>query len=132
MGSKMAVSFANIFVTTVETEIINLIPNKPLIWKRYIDGIFSLRNIDRKAVPAFTNLANNFYPTVKCTADISDTEMTFLDTCVYKGERFAKESILDLHVHFKPTETFRYTPPAPGVKKGFIKGKALMRLRTNS
>ena len=38
--------------------------------------------------------------------------------------------------HFKPTETFQYTYYSPchppGVSKGFIKGKALRLLRTNS
>ena len=73
---------------------------------------------------------------IKFTAEISDQEITFLDTCVYKGERFKKESILDVRTHFKPTETFQYTHFSschpPGVRKGFIKGEALRLLRTNS
>ena len=69
-------------------------------------------------------------------AEISETEATFLDTKVYKGVRFNKDSILDVRPHFKPTETFQYTnfyschPPC--VTKGFIKGEALRLLRTNS
>ena len=59
-----------------------------------------------------------------------------LDTCIYKGDRFKKESILDIKTHFKPTETFQYTHfyscHPSGVKKGFIKGEALRLLRTNS
>ena len=46
------------------------------------------------------------------------------------------DSILDIKTHFKPTETFQYThfssSHPPGVKKGFVKGKALRLLRTNS
>ena len=42
MGTKMAVSFDNIFRTAVETEIINWSHFKPLTWKRYIDDVFSL------------------------------------------------------------------------------------------
>ena len=67
---------------------------------------------------------------------MSETEITFLDTKVYKGVRFDKESILDVQTHYKPTETFQYTNfyscHPPGVKKGFIKGEALRLLRTNS
>ena len=67
---------------------------------------------------------------------MSATEITFLDTKVYKGVRFDKESILDVQTHYKPTETFQYTNfyscHPPGVKKGFIKGEALRLLRTNS
>ena len=106
MGTKMAVSFANIFMAEVETDIINQSPNKPLIWKRYIDDIFSLWNTNKEAIHNFTKLANSFHPTIKFTAEISDTEITFLDTCVYKGDRFKKHSILDVRTHFKPTETF--------------------------
>ena len=58
------------------------------------------------------------------------------ETNVFKGERFAEKSILDIETHFKPTETFQYTHFSSchplGVKKGFIKGEALRLLRTNS
>ena len=67
---------------------------------------------------------------------MSETEITFLGTKVYKGVRFDKESILEVQTHYKPTETFQYTNfyscHPPGVKKGFIKGEALRLLRTNS
>ena len=39
----------------------------------------------------------------------TQTEITFLDTKVYKGDRFHKESILDVQTHYKPMETFQYT-----------------------
>ena len=129
MGTKMAGSFANIFMAAVETEIISRSHLKPLTWKRYIDDVFSLWNINRGEISSFIELANNYHPTIKFTAEISDTEITFLDTCVYKGERFNKESILDVRTHFKTTETFQYTHftscHPPGVRKGFIKGEAL-------
>ena len=135
MGTKMAVSFANIFMVEVETEIINQCPNKPLIWKRYID-IFSLWNRNKEAIHNFTKLANSFHHTIKFMAEISDTEIAFSDTCVYKGDRFKKHSILDVRTHFKLTETFQYTHfdscHPPGVRKGFLKGEALRLLRTNS
>ena len=80
--------------------------------------------------------ANNFHPTIKFTAEISETDITFLDTIMSKEERFRNESNLDIRTHCKPTETFQYTfftlSHPPGVKKGFIKGKALRLLRTNS
>ena len=41
MGTKMAVAFANIFMSVVETEILNFSKAKLLEWKRYIDDIFS-------------------------------------------------------------------------------------------
>ena len=84
----------------------------------------------------FIEQANKFHPTGKFTAEISEKEITFLDTNVYKRQRFYKEALLEVRTHYKPTETFHYTNfyscPPPGVTKGFIKGEALRRLRTNS
>ena len=81
--------------------------------------------------------AKKFHPTIKFTAEISEKEITFLDTVVYEGERFLKEVILpDVKTHYKPTETFQYTHYSschpPGVKRGFIEGEAIRLLRTNS
>ena len=42
MGTKVAVAFANTFMSAVETEIISKSKIKPLEWKRYIDNVFSL------------------------------------------------------------------------------------------
>ena len=42
MDTKMAVDFANIFMSEVETEILKASDIKPLQWKRYIDDVFSL------------------------------------------------------------------------------------------
>ena len=136
MGTKVAVSFANIFMSAVETEIINKSKIKPLEWKRYIDDVFSLWDTSREEIDQFILEANRHHPTIKFTAEISDKETHFLDTTIFKGERFHKDSILDISTHFKPTEKFQYTHytscHAPGVKKGFIKGEALRLLRTNS
>ena len=105
----MAVSFANIFMAMIEIEIINHCTKKPLVWKRYIDDVFSLWDTNLEEVNAFIEQANRYHPTIRFTAEISDKEITFLDTRVYKGARFEKESILDTRTHFKPTETFQYT-----------------------
>ena len=108
-GTKMAVAFANIFMSAVEPRLIRQSPTESLVWKRYIDDVFSLWDINKEEIGSFIELANNHHPTIKFTADISETEITFLDTCIYKGDRFKKESILDVKTHFKPTETFQYT-----------------------
>ena len=67
----------------------------------------------------FIEEANSFHPTIKFTAEISENEITFLDTVVFKGERFIKESILDslqadgnLSVY-----PFYLVPPSGGKKR---------------
>ena len=136
MGTKPAVSFANIFMAEIEKNVMQQNNTKPREWKRYIDDVFSLWDCNRNEVERFIEQANTFHPTIKFTAEISENEIIFLDTVVFKGERFIKESILDIKTHYKPTETFQYTHftlcHPPGVKRGFIKGEAIKLLRTNS
>ena len=125
MGTQMAVAIANIFMAKIEIEILSKSALKPLVWKHYIDDIVSLWNTNKEGVTKFIEQANNHHPTIKFTAEISETETNFLDTTVYKGERFLAESVLDVRIHFKPTETFQYkhssTCHPSGVKRGFIK-----------
>ena len=47
--------------------------------------------------------ANNFHSTIKSTAEMSETEITFSETKVYKGVRFNKEPVLDGQTDYKPT-----------------------------
>ena len=67
---------------------------------------------------------------------ISDKGINFLDTTVYKGERFHNQGILDIRTHVKPTETFQYTHFSfcnpQRVRKGLIKGESIRFLKTNS
>ena len=111
---------------------------KPLVWKRYpfINDMFSLRDTDKEEINNFIEHANNYHPTIKFTADISDKEIIFFDTCIYKGARFEKEYILDPCTCFQPSETFQYTHFKSchpyRVKKSFVKGEGLRLLRTNS
>ena len=46
MGTKMVVAFAYIFMGKVESQILNQSAQKPLAWKRFIDDIFSIWNVN--------------------------------------------------------------------------------------
>ena len=100
MGTKMAVAFANIFMAHIGEEIIRHSKTKPREWKRYIDDIFSLWDSTRLGISLFIEQANKFHPTIKFTAEISEIKTTILDTIIYKGDRFRKDSILDIRTHF--------------------------------
>ena len=97
---------------------------------------FSLWRTERKEIDKFIAIANRHHPSIKFTAEISDKEINFLDTTVYKGERFHNQGILEICTHFKPTETFQYTHFSfcnpHRVRKGLIKGESLGLLRSNS
>ena len=137
MGTKMAVAFANIFMASIEKEILRQSVNKPLTWKRFIYDVFCLWDTNKDEIELFIVQENSYHPTIEFTAEVSQLETTFSDTTIYiKGKRFEKESILDVRTHYKPTETFQYTNyngcHPVGVKEGFVKGEALRLLRTNS
>jgi len=93
MGTKVAIAFANIFMGKVESQIVNRSAQEPLAQKRYMDGIFSIWNINKDEVTEFIKQANSHHPTIKFMAEVSDTETMFLDRKVFKGERFAKHTV---------------------------------------
>ena len=70
---------------------------------------FPYRTQTEREIEHFIEHANSYHPTIKFTAEVSQLGITFLDTTVYKGERFKKELILDVQTHYKPTETFQCT-----------------------
>ena len=101
MGTTTAVSFANIFMAHIKTTILSSTVFKPTVWKRYIDDIFSLWDISKTDIEAFIEQAKLHHPNIKFTSEISDTEIVFSDTVVYKGTRFKEKSILDVKTHLK-------------------------------
>ena len=84
---KIAVEFAIVMVE-IETKLVNQSSTKPIKWKCYIDNIFSLWDSNIQEIDIFITQANNFHPTIKFTAEISDIEITFLGTIISKEERF--------------------------------------------
>ena len=84
-------------MANIETKILSQSRIKPTVWKRFIDGGTSLWDIH---IDLFLQQTNSFHPTIKFTAEISDKEITFLDTVAYKGERFQKDAILDIKTHY--------------------------------
>ena len=85
----------------IETAILSKSVSKPTVWKRYIDDVFSLWDISKPDIETFIEEANLHHATIKFTAEISDTEIVFLDTIIYRGTRFHEKSILDVKPHFK-------------------------------
>ena len=58
MGTKMAISFR---MSAVETEIFNESTEKPLVWEKYIDDVFSFWNISIEDINEFIEQANTHH-----------------------------------------------------------------------
>ena len=103
MGTKTACrfdSFANIFMTYIETTTLSKTVFRTTVWKCYIHDIFALWDMSKPDIEAFIEQANLHHPTIEFTAETFDTETAFLDTVVYKGTRFKEKSILDAKTNF--------------------------------
>ena len=136
MGTKLAVAFAVIFMPHIEKQLLAASPHKPLIWKRFIDDIFSVRTSPQAEINNFIDFANSFLTALTFTHEVSSEKIVVLDTEVFKGPRFITDKILNVPTHFKPTEAFPYTHFSSchplSVKKGFVRGEALRLLRTTN
>ena len=79
MGMKCAPSYAILFMDKLERDFLatrNLIPH---VWWRYIDDLFMIWQHSHEELCSFLRALNSFCETIKFTADISETNLNFLD-----------------------------------------------------
>ena len=103
MGTKLAPSYANLFMTTFEEKYVYTYPLKPALWKRFIDDIFMIWPHGRNSLLKFIEYLNRVHPTIKFTSDISDREIAFLDLTIY-----IQHSQLHTRLYTKPTDRHKY------------------------
>ncbi|KAK3106235.1 hypothetical protein FSP39_015827 [Pinctada imbricata] len=123
MGTKMAPSYANIFMGDFEDRLLRQAPSKPLSWLRFIDDIEMKWTEGRERLDEFIDFTNKFHPSIKFTVEISDSSNVFLDT---------KSTLRDGGIHFdlhtKDTDSHLYLRTdschPPHVFKGIPKGLA--------
>ena len=82
IGTRMAPSYANIFMDRLERRLIQNAEVKPLIWWRYIDDIFIIWTEGEDRLKEFINYLNNAHDTIKFTYKWSKHEIDFLDVKV--------------------------------------------------
>ena len=94
MGTKMAPSYANIFMGRLEN-LLQSIRLKPHTCLRFIDDIDMQWCHGRDSLQDFLHEATTFHPTIKLTTEISNNEHIFLDT---KSHIQNDNNIVDLHI----------------------------------
>ena len=80
--TRMAPSYANLFLAKFETDALSRAPYQPHTWWRYIDDIFMIWTHSVDELHAFTSYLNNIHPTIKFTSNYSFTSIPFLDVNV--------------------------------------------------
>ena len=103
MGTRVAPSYANLFMAQLERKLLDNARIKPLIWWRYIDDIFAIWCHGEANLEVFIPDLNQAHPTIKSTAEWSSSSIPFLDTRVQVENG---QQTTDLHV--KPTDTHQY------------------------
>lgn len=138
MGSKCSPEICDIRAFEIINEIFNKFNQTEYIafYGRYRDDGFLIYDGSLNDIKELFHIANNHHPFLKFTYNVSETEMVFLDTTVYKGTRFDTDGILDIRSYIKPTNTHQYLDRSsmhnPSVFNALIKGETLRHCRNNS
>ena len=103
MGTKMAPSFANVYMGQFETDFVYTYHHPPLLWKRYIDDVFCLFTGSIDQVNDFVTYLNTCDPSIQFTHEASQESLSFLDTVVH-----LTNNELHTDLHCKPTDSHNY------------------------
>ena len=77
MGTRIAPSYANLFMGKLEHEFLATQNRLPQEWWRYIDDIFAIWTHSETSLRTFIEELNCHHPTIKFTADWSAEEVSF-------------------------------------------------------
>ena len=127
MGTRMAPSYANIFMGLLESRLLEAAHIKPSVWWRFIDDVFMIWPFSEGCLNEFLGMINNAHPTIKFTAEWSRESVSFLDVKVR-----VCEGRLTTDLHTKPTDTHQYLHRYschPGHCKSAIPYSQALRLR---
>ena len=105
MGKKFAPNYANLFLAKWEHEALAKCPKKPSCYFRFLDDIFIIWPHSKDDFNIFFQILNSHHKSINLKASLNKNEIHFLDVTIFKGQKFAKEGILDTKVYFKPTNS---------------------------
>ena len=123
IGTRMAPTYAIIYMHILETKFLNTSPLRPLVWWRFIDDAFAVWLHGRDKLEEFI-LFLNTHKHIKWTWSASSSSQQFLDVlaCIIDGK-----PVTDLYT--KPTDTHQFLHPAschPGhIKRSIAFSQAL-------
>ena len=103
MGTKMAPSYACLFMGLLEQQLTSSYPKSPLMWIRYIDDIFLIWTHGQEELDRFLEMCNNFHHSIKFTSESSTTEVPFLDVMVS-----VCDGVLQTDLYSKPTDSHQF------------------------
>ncbi|XP_063438424.1 uncharacterized protein LOC134719344 [Mytilus trossulus] len=106
MGTKMAPSYANIFMGQLEKRLLASAPYQPLSWFRFIDDIDFKWTDSQEHLNKFLGHCNSFHHSIKFTYESSMEKINFLDTTSY-----IKNGTIITDLHTKQTDKHQFLSP---------------------
>ena len=103
MGTRLAPSYANLFMDLFERRHVYTYAKQPLIWKRYIDDIFLLWQHGAYELQKFIDHLDNCIPSIKFEAHVSESQINFLDVKV-----LFSDNKITTTLYTKETDTLSY------------------------
>jgi hypothetical protein len=141
MGCPASPQFATLYVHHFEKLILkNCIHiDKIIVWKRYIDDILLICNIDESSLEELLQFYNQTHNKLMITWNINTTFAEYLDLYIFKSNfnNMNKElSLINYKTHQKTLNTYLYVPYSSyhrrSMLKGFITGELLRYIRNSS
>lgn len=135
MGAAFSPTVANIFMSVFFLKFLSTCEHQPLFLKRYIDDVFIIWP-NRDTLHQFITAMNDFHPCITFKYTSSESSTDFLDTTIYKGERFLRSHILDFKTFQKAQNLYQYLHYSSchpkSAHKGIVVGECIRYIRTNS
>ena len=107
MGTKMAPSYANIFMRDLEERLLLSSLKQPLSRFRFIDDVDMKWTHGDIELGELLEHANSIHPSIEFTHEMSKTKMSFLDTTTT-----VKEDNMTTDLYSKPTDKHQYLSPS--------------------
>lgn len=105
MGKTFSPGYADTFLAEEEARGLELCPDKPLVYLRYLDDIFIIWAHSLEKFQNFMRIFNSLNQTIKFEENISKKSIDFLDVTIFKGKHFEQTGYLDTKTFFKKTDT---------------------------
>ena len=107
IGTKMAPSYANIFMAELEDKFLQSAPFKPRDYWRFIDDIYFTWTHGLPKLREFLDFLNFQHPCIKFTADFGKC-INFLDV----RTEINQEGLITTDIYYKATDSHQYLDPS--------------------
>ena len=129
MGTRVAPTYANLFMDYIEKKFIYPRRVKPRIWFRFIDHIWGIFSGSESDILEFVKYCNSFHESIKFTIEYSRHEVSFLNVITYRYRDRINSTL-----YVKPRDThgyLDYNSCHPQTNKSSIPYSQFLRIRRN-